>query len=84
MGYEESKKCIREEDGKGFSSRIFFMFYFGNRLLRGSEANGSSFAPYSWTLFHRVGVQPNADMYRPPRFVINLKPLIADAPGSGK
>jgi hypothetical protein len=56
----------------------------GNRLLRGSEANGSSYAPYSWTLFHRVGVQPNADMYRPPRFVINLKPLIADVPGSGK
>jgi hypothetical protein len=35
-------------------------------------------------LFHRVGVQPNADMYRPPRFVINLKPLIVDVPGSGK
>lgn len=56
----------------------------GKRLLRGGEANGKTYDPKSWTLFHRISVLPSDEMYRPPRFVINLKPLIADVPGSGK
>ena len=50
---------------------------FGYRLMRGGAANGSSYAPANWTLFQRGWISPASDAtYIPPRFVINLKPLV--------
>lgn len=49
----------------------------GLRLTRGGEANGGTYAPRDWTIYTRGRISPDEEaIYRPPRFVINLKPIV--------